>query len=448
MHLAEALQTVGSELLPEQFAGLRGHLDPAWIEEGLELAGTATVRKRRLPAEQVVWLVIAMALYRGESIERVVDLLDLALPDGRDGLLAKSTITQARQRLTEEPLAYLFAISAAKWAKQSADANKWRELSLYGADGSTLRVPDSPENRRAFGGQSDGGPRGASGYPMVRVVALMALRSHILSAFRFADYHTGETTLARELWREVPDHSLTIVDKNLMVSNELWHLQQEGTNRHWLARARKRMNYVHVKRLGKGDDLVEVEFHRHTLADNPDLPERWPMRAIRYQRKGHPPSVLVTSLLDPERYPAKELIALYHERWELELGYDEVKTHLLEREECIRSRTPDGVRQELWGIALAYNLIRVEMERAAAEAGVEPTRISFVAALALIRAELFWLSGPRLAPGTIPKKLLRLRANLKRLVLPPRRPHRSFPRAVKRKMTAYARKRPSLDRLK
>jgi hypothetical protein len=158
--------------------------------------------------------------------------------------------------------------------------------------------------------------------------------------------------------------------------------------------------------------------------------------------------VLVTSLLDPERYPAKELIALYHERWELELGYDEVKTHLLEREECIRSRTPDGVRQELWGIALAYNLIRVEMERAAAEAGVEPTRISFVAALALIRAELFWLSGPRLAPGTIPKKLLRLRANLKRLVLPPRRPERSFPRAVKRKMTAYARKRLSLDRLK
>jgi transposase InsO family protein len=125
-----------------------------------------------------------------------------------------------------------------------------------------------------------------------------------------------------------------------------------------------------------------------------------------------------------------------------------IKTHLLDRQESIRSKTPEGVRQELWGIALAYNLVRVEMERAAAEAGVPPTRISFVASLAMIRDEFLWLGSPRVTPGAIPASLARLRMNLKRLVLPPRRSERSYPRAVKVKMSttrASARRREPLS---
>jgi hypothetical protein len=150
-------------------------------------------------------------------------------------------------------------------------------------------------------------------------------------------------------------------------------------------------------------------------------------RAIAYQRKGFRPSTLLTSLLDAARYPADELVALYHERWEIELGYDELKTHLLDRQEAIRSRTPEGVRQEIWGIALAYNLVRVERERAADEAGVPPNRISFVNALALIRnAWVSWSTFP-LAPGRIPEAFLDLRRYLKLLILPPRRPNVSIP---------------------
>ena len=173
------------------------------------------------------------------------------------------------------------------------------------------------------------------------------------------------------------------------------------------------------------------------------LPSTWTLRAIHYTKKGYPRATLLTSLLDPEKYPAEELIALYHERWETELGYDEVKTHLLDRQETIRSKTPEGVRQELWGIAIAYNLVRVEMERAAAEAGVLPTRISFVGALAMIREEFMWLVSPRVTPGAIPASLQRLRKRLKRLVLPPRRSERNYPRAVKLKMSSYPRKRPT-----
>jgi hypothetical protein len=436
-----SLASIAAYGAPGALDRLKEHLDPTWVEDALTWSGTTSIRRRRLPADQVVWLVIGMALYRNEPIEHIVDMLDLALPDKKDTLVAKSAIAQARRRLTEEPLAYLFATTAAEWAKRSADAQKWRGLSLYGLDGTTIRVPDSPENRAAFGGAYAGAPRGESGYPLVRAVAVMALRSHVMSAFRFADYATGETTLARDVWSEVPDDSLVIVDRNFLVANELIHLESSG-NRHWLSRAKTRTRYSVVEKLGIDDELVVVEVRQS------GLPRQWFMRAIHYQIKGHPRSTLLTSLIDSELYPAKELVELYHERWEAEIAYDEVKTHLLEREEAIRSRTPDGVRQELWGIAIAYNLVRLEMERVATEAGVPPTRISFVAAIALVRDEIGRLYGRRLALGTIPARLQHLRRNLKRLVLPPRRPERSFPRAVKIKMSNYPRKRPTPRRPK
>lgn len=431
--LKEAFADVAQFALPENLDGLRAHLNPDWIEEALCYTGTASIRRRRLPAEQVVWLVIGMALYRNEPIENVVERLDLALPDTRGTLLAKSTITQARQRLGVLPLEYLFTVTAAEWSARSADRDRWRGMALYGWDGTTMRVPDSPENRETFGGQRS--QRGDSGYPQVRVLASMALRSHVLADFRFADYHTGETTLAKGLWNTVPDNSLVLFDRAFLIKSQLVHFETRG-NRHWLTRSKSNTRWSVVKHLGPNDDLVELE------VDEPGF-KTWQIRAIRYKRRGFPVATLLTSLVDAEAYPAHELVALYHERWELELAYDELKTHMLQRHEAIRSRTPEGVRQELWGIAIAYNLIRVEMECAADEAGVPPTRISFTAALMHIVSEISWLRGQRVAPGTIPSRLLRIRARLKRLVLPERRPERSFPRAVKIKMSNYKRKRPS-----
>lgn len=433
--LQQALEDVANFALPESLDGLKAHLNPDWIEEALCWAGTTSIRRRRLPAEQVVWLVIGMGLYRREPIERIVDMLDLAVPDERGTLLAKSAISQARQRLKEDALEYLFTMTAAEWSARSADAHRWRGFALYGWDGTTMRVPDSPENRAAFGGGYAGAGRGESGYPQVRIVAAMALRSHVLSAFRVADYGTGETTLAQGLWSTIPDNSLVIFDRNFLIKRQLVHFETSG-NKHWLSRSKKNTRWASVKRLGPNDELVELEI------DEPGIPDRWELRAIHYKRRGFPRATLLTSLLDPELYPAKELVSLYHERWETELGYDEVKTHLLERQEAIRSRTPQGVRQELWGIAIAYNLIRLEMERAAAEAGVAPTRISFVGALAHIKDEIGRLRGQRLALGTIPSRLAHLRRMLKRLVLPERRSERSYPRAVKVKMSSYPRKRP------
>ncbi len=440
MHLASSLASTAAVPRPEKFGAFAKHLPHEWIEQALQATGSATVRKRRLPAEQVVWLVLGMALFRDRSIVEIVDKLDLALPGAGEAPIAPSAVPQARARLGEEPMAWLFGRSAQNWAHASADRHRWRGLALYAVDGTALRVPDSVENRAHFGSAKG---RTQSGYPMTRAVALMAARSHLLAAARFGPYTRGEHSYANELWSEVPDRSLTIVDRNFLVAGVLIPLSRAGQERHWLIRAKKNTSWRVVKRLGPKDELVEMEVSYQARKKDHTLPKVFLARAIRYQRKGFRPQTLLTSLLDADRYPAAEMAGIYHERWEIELGYDEIKTEVLEREESIRSKSPTAVAQEIWGILLAYNLVRLEMERVADEAGVEPTRISFITALHLVCDEWLWCAVA--SPGAIPKHLHNLRAKLARLILPPRRA-RTYPRAVKVKMSSYPRKRPKQRR--
>lgn len=420
------------------FDRFRENIDPAWIEEALARSGAASVRRRRLPAEQVVWLVIGMALLRNLPIRDVVSRLDLVLPDPQRGKLAHSSIPQARQRLGGEPIKWLFERCAQVWALASAQAHSWKGLSLFAMDGSTLRVPDSDENRAHFG-LASGGHRGDSGYPIARFVALMAVRSHLLLAANFGPYSEGEHTLAKPLWDKIPDHSLTIVDKGFFGAQVLMGIQAGGVNRHWLVRAKRKTKWRTIQSFGKHDKLVELTVSKMARAKDPSLPATIVCRAIEYQ---HPdskgPQWLLTSLVDAG-HTRSDIVALYHERWEIEIGYDEMKTHLLEREESIRSRTKAGVDQEIWGIMLAYNLVRFEMERAADQAGIEPRRISFVGALRAIRDELFWC--PLDSPGAIPQRLRNMRQRILEQLLPPRRSERRYPRAVKIKMSNYAKKR-------
>jgi hypothetical protein len=405
-------------------------LDPEWIEEALESTGTATIRRRRLPAEQVVWLVVGMGIYRNKPITEIVAELDLALPGRRGPRAASSSVAQARERLGDEPIRWLFERCAEAWAHASARRHAWRGLAVYGVDGTTLRVPDSEANREHFGYSASS--RGESGYPMARLVTLMALRSHLLAAARFGPQGAGELSYAKELWPLIPDHSLAVVDRNFLSAAVLIPIAAQGHCRHWLTRAKADTTWKVIRTLGRGDWLVEREVSKKARASDPSLPERWEMRAIRYQRKGFKPQTLLTSMTDPVAYPASEVVALYHERWEIELGYGEVKTVMLAREETTRSKTPRGVAQELWGLALAYNLVRLEMERIAAEAGVTPDRISFKGALLCIEYALVTLSLS--SPGRIPEHLRRLRADVAHYILPKRR-QRSYPRAVKIKLS-------------
>ena len=421
------------------FESLMEQLDQTWIEQALEQTGTASIRTRRLPAEQVVWLVIGLALYRDETIAGIVDKLGLALPGERGLSMAPSSIPAARARLGPEPMKWLFETCARKWALESAGRHRWRGLQLFGIDGTTMRAPDSEENRAHFGGHSGGADRGQSGYPLVRAVTLMALRSHLLAGFRFGPCATSEQELARELWPLVPDDSVTIVDRAFLSPGFLLPYAASGSNRHWMTRAKKNTKWRVLRRLGRGDHLVEMETSFAALKADPTLPRQWLARAVRYQRPGFKPQTILTSLTDAATYPASELAGLYHERWELELGFDEMKTVMLEREEALRSKSPRGIAQELFGLVLSYNLVRVEMERTAALAGLPPNRISFIASVRCIKEFWFWANLTSL--GSIPKRLRKMRLDLLRFILPPRRSERLFRREVKIKMSKFPRKR-------
>ena len=204
-------------------------------------------------------------------------------------------------------------------------------------------------------------------------------------------------------------------------------------------RGRTALKWHVVQRLGPGDAIVELRPSHATRAAHPDLQATLRVRAVRVHHRGFRPYVLLTSLLDAAVYPAAELAALYHERWELELTFDELKTHTLDRAEALRSKAPERVDQEVWGLLLAYNLIRVVMRQAAARAGVPPLRLSFRHAVLTLRG--FWHTASLTPPGALPRRIEALLEELALFVLPERRPRR-YPRAVKIKMTNYPRKRP------
>ena len=438
----ELFVSAGFCKLIQSFDAVCEHLDPSWVEEALLSTGTASLRRRRLPAQLVIWLVIGIALFRNRSIEYVASHLDLTLPGHGGKPASKSSLADARARLGDEPMAWLYSRTAREWARRSADEHRWRGLALYGADGTKMYTPDTPENREYFRGSHSG--RGESGFPMVRLVVLMALTTHVTAAAAFGPYENGECTLAEELWRHVADHSLTILDRAFLAAGILLPLQSGGKNRHWLTRAKKNTKMVVIEHHAPGDDIVEMEVSSAARKKNPSLPTRWKARAIRYQHKGFRPQLLLTSMLDVVEFPAKEVAAIYHLRWELELAYDEVKTEMAAGEATLRSQHPRGISQEMFGILLAHNLVRLEMVRIAKEAGVSPLRISFVMAMRLICDEWMWSS--LAAPGAIPRHLLELAENIKSFILPPRR-KRSVPRKVKLKMSPYNRLRPG-DRAK
>lgn len=449
MILTDSIQALLQEDIPTTFERFGNTLDVQWVEEALAATGTATIRRRKISASLVVWLVIGMALFRDRSIQEVVSHLGLVLPgkkrqrvEARE-TVAPSAIPQGRYRVGAAPLKHLYHRTATAWAFPAADRFRWRGLSVFGVDGTTFRIPDTADNRETFGLPGSG--RGQSGYPQVRLVALMALRSHFIADVAFGPCRgkkTGECTLAKELWPQLPEKSLTIIDRGFLDYGLFYRLshdeQGQVTNRHWLVRTKKNQRWKTLRTFGNGDELAELKISHHARKKDPGLPKTMVVRAIRYQVKGYRPQTLFTSLVDAEKYPALEVAELYHERWEIELGYDEIKTHMLERQEALRSKKPEGVRQEIWGIMLAYNLLRQQMLEVADEAGVEPIRVSFRHALQLIRVFCLveaWTT----APSNLPKRLAGHKEMLSLLILPERRSERRYPRHVKIKMSGYKR---------
>src|SRR5713226_3635821 len=191
MGVGEAILALGAGERPASFDQFSAAIAPQWIADALAATDTASVRRRKLPAEHVVWLVIGMGLFHDRSIAEVVHHLDLVVPprSGERGRVTNAAIVQARDQLGAAPLAALFTQTATVWTTAAAATERWRGLAVYGLDGTTLRVADTPANVATFGRPGSRHGEGA-GYPQLRLAALSVLRHHLLAAAALGPYRT------------------------------------------------------------------------------------------------------------------------------------------------------------------------------------------------------------------------------------------------------------------
>ena len=428
MRFQTALRQLNDSPLTE-FRNLGEVLCPELVEDCLSRCGVATIRRRKLPMESMLWAVIGMALFRQFPMRQLLNQLDIILPNER-GYVASSAVTQARHKLGSESVREVFLQTQSSWHAQSNHPT-WCGLRLLGVDGVVWRTPDTPENQ-AFGKTRN--QSNAAAYPQVRMVCQMELTSHLLINSAFDGVAANEMQLAQQLIETTPDNSLTLFDKgfySLGLLNE-WH--QSGQQKHWLIPLKKHTQYRVIRDYGKQDKLVEINTTSQARKRFPSLPKTIQARLLSQSIKGKRVHIL-TSMTDPKRYPGADIVDLYSHRWEIELGFREMKQYLLHNRMTLRSLQPELIKQELWGILLAYNLIRYKMVLMAGSLkGIYPNELSFHHASLHIIHLLTQL--PFVTPGNIPKLVKDIEKDAQQFVLEHRR-QRKYPRAIKASKNRY-----------
>jgi len=297
----------------------------------------------------------------------------------------KSGISQARSRLGVEPLKKLYDVVVARIAEKRTKGAWYRQWRLVSLDGSTLDVADTAENEKAFG--RPGASRGSSAFPKIRFVALLESGTHVLWAAHMDKYSTDELTLAENVIPSLGKGMLCLADR-FFPSYKLWRMAAKtGAELLWRVRQNARLDVE--KRLPDGSYLSRIYA---STSDRRNRRNGIVVRVIDYRLKdvtdGEPIYRLVTTIVDHEQAPAKELAALYHERWEIETTLDELKTHLRGAKIVFRSKTPDLVRQEFYGLMMAHFAIRGLMHEAALKADEDPDRLSFLHAVRVVRRKI------------------------------------------------------------
>jgi hypothetical protein len=360
------------------------------IHEVLEQTNRASIRERDLPAHVVVYYVMALALYMRSSYREVLRcLLEgvqwLLNPSAKVKVAGKSGISQARSRLGVEPLRQLYNAVVAPIAEKRTKGAWYRQWRLVSLDGSTLDVADTAENDKAFG--RPGASRGSSAFPQIRFVALLENGTHVLWGAHMDRYSTHELSLARKVIPWLRQGMLCMADR-FFPSYELWRAAAK-TEAELLWRTRQNARLDVEKRLPDGSYLS------HIYASTTDRRKKRKgivVRVIEYRLKDVPDAEpvyrLITTILDPELAPAKELAALYHERWEIETTLDELKTHLRGAQIVLRSKTPALVAQEFFGLLMAHFAVRGLMHEAALKADEDPDRLSFLHSVHVVQRRM------------------------------------------------------------
>ncbi len=356
----------------------------------LAATGKASQRERDLPAHVVVYYAIALGLYMQSSYREVLR----CLLEGVQWLLdpavtlkvaSNSGISQARRRLGWEPLQQLHDALVKPIAVAATKGAWYRGLRLVSVDGSTLEVADESANHQAFG--RPGASRGVSAFPQLRFVALVENGTHVLFGTRLGPYATGEITLAKVVLGALRVGMLCLADRNFF-GFPLW-VQAQSTGADLLWRIKTNARLPREQTLADGSYLSRIY---PSDKDRRQQRNGIPVRVIEYRLQGVPDAEpiyrLLTSLLDPVQAPAAELAALYHERWQIETALAELKTHLRGAKIVLRSKTPDLVRQEFYGLLMAHFAVRGLMHEAALKADTDPDQLSFLHAVRVVRRKL------------------------------------------------------------
>lgn len=414
----------------------------AALEAALEATHTSEDRDRALSYTSVLWVVIAMNLYTtvalGQVLRKVVQGRRFVAPDPAAPIPTASALCYRRSQMGARPVVALFHQTCRPITTSATPGAFQFGLRLMVIDGTTELVPDTPANAAAFGRPTN--QSGACGYPQVRVVYLMEAGTHALVDAGVWPYLTGERVGAVRLLRAVGPGMLVLYDRGLHSYDFVAAVRQRGA--HVLGRLPANVTLQTVRRRPDGSVLARL---RPGNADRrPDDPPLL-VRLITYTLTdpalpgAGEPHRLLTTLLDPAEAPALEVVCAYHERWEIEITIDEHDTHQRLPTQPLRSQKPVGVIQELYGLLLAHDAVRVLMHEAALATGVDPDRLSFVQAVRVIQDAIPELQ--MVAPADLPRLAARLLHDIAQGRLPARR-HRSNPRVVKRPQSKFPRKRP------
>ncbi len=367
---------------------------PQLVDEVIAATGRTQLRHRVLPARVMAYFAIGMGLYSEGSYEDVLAQLTdgLSWASGWQesySLPGKSAIFQARARLGPKPLAALFARAAVPLALPGMPGAFVAGRRLVAIDGTCVDVADTGANEEFFG--RPGVNKGEqAAFPQARLVALAECGTHAIFHAAIAGCTRSEPSLAEDLLGRLEPGMLLLADRGFF-SYALWR-KAVGTGADLLWRVRTdpagpKPTHLH--------DLPDGSWLAHLRRSTPASERRQePMlvRVIDYTiddgRDNAETYRLFTTVLDPAEAPAEELAAAYIQRWEIESTFDELKTHQRGPRTVLRSKSPELALQEIWGHLCCHYAIRALMTDAAAHAGHDPDRVSFVAALRITRTSI------------------------------------------------------------
>jgi hypothetical protein len=422
----------------DRLAGLQKVISSEAVRQALLDAGVVNQRACKLTHEVMLWIVLAMGLLTHLPIRQVFRHARRLVP--HETTPARSSLCEARQRLGLEPVRLLHQRVVRPLGTPDMPGVFYRGLRKMGMDGSVMDVPDSEANAAAFSRAS--GRRGQGAFPQIRKVSLVELGTHVEVALRIGGWQNSEQELARQLWDDIPDDALLLEDRGFFSYGDWKQLDSRGVK--LLIRVKNQLVLEPFRRLSDGSYLAKIYGCSY---DRQKDRNGIVVRVIAYtlddpQRVGHGEvHRLITNLLDDGTYPARELIAEYHERWEEELLFDEQKTHQdprrAEKPAQLRSETPTGVKQELYALSLGHYVVRALMIEAARQDNCDVDRLSFTGCFRILQCRLPECDS--CTPASLDAWYECLLRELLEERIPPRR-NRINPRVIKRKMSKWNKK--------